>query len=129
MVFDMEGLQCRDGIATCQQIALLGYHPVAQLVAYALSAYLILTARGKLLLHYTLHSALFAVIIVNIATNPKSFFKLESRLLRFLGTTSYAIYMIHEIVVSAVIGIHVRIMGTHTTTRPRTSCCTPRVSW
>jgi peptidoglycan/LPS O-acetylase OafA/YrhL len=88
------------------------YHPAAQLAAYALSAYLIFTTRNKPLLHYTLHSALFAVIIVNIATNPKSFFKLESRGLRFLGNTSYAIYMIHEIVISAVIGIQVRITNT-----------------
>lgn len=88
------------------------YHPVIQLAAYALAAWLILTTRNKPLLHYTLHSVVFAVIIVNIATNPKSLVRLESRPLVFLGNTSYAIYMLHEIAINTVMGVQVRLTGT-----------------
>lgn len=88
------------------------YHPLVQAAAYAGSAYLILTTRNKPLLHYTIHSVLFAVIIVNIATNERSLFRLENRGLVFLGNTSYAIYMLHEIVINAVLRVQVRLTAT-----------------
>ena len=88
------------------------YHPLVQLAAYALSAWLLFTTGRKPLLHYSLHSLLFAIVIVNIATNPRSLLRLEHRALVFLGNTSYAIYMLHEIVISAVIGVQVRLTGT-----------------
>jgi peptidoglycan/LPS O-acetylase OafA/YrhL len=88
------------------------YHPAVQLSAYALSGYLLVTSRNKPLLHYTLHSVLFAVIILNIATNDKSLIRLENRPLVFLGKTSYAIYMLHEIVINAVIGVQARVSPT-----------------
>ncbi|HVR39579.1 MAG TPA: acyltransferase [Thermoanaerobaculia bacterium] len=88
------------------------YHPMTQIAAYTISAYLILTTRNKPILHYSVHSVLFAVIIVNIATNKKSLLRLENRPLLFLGNTSYAIYMLHEIVINAVIGVQTRLTGT-----------------
>ena len=45
------------------------------------------------------------VIILNVATNPNSFIKLENRLLDYLGKISFGIYMYHMMVVSLVINV------------------------
>ncbi|HKO57101.1 MAG TPA: acyltransferase [Thermoanaerobaculia bacterium] len=74
-----------------------------QLAAYALAAYLVLTSRGKPLLHYALHSVIFCILIMNIAVNPRSLVKMESRWLTFLGNISYGMYMLHEIAIVAVL--------------------------
>jgi peptidoglycan/LPS O-acetylase OafA/YrhL len=81
------------------------YRRDVQLLAYAAAAYLVLTTRGKPLLHYSLHSAVFCILIMNIAANPRSFVKLESRSLTFLGNISYAMYMLHELAIAAVLRV------------------------
>jgi peptidoglycan/LPS O-acetylase OafA/YrhL len=83
------------------------YRLDVQLLAYAAAAYLLLTSRGKPLLHYSLHSVVFAILILNIATNPRSLVKLESRSLTFLGNISYGMYMLHELAIVAVL----RLLG------------------
>jgi peptidoglycan/LPS O-acetylase OafA/YrhL len=83
------------------------YRRDVQLLAYAAAAYLLLTSRGKPLLHYSLHSIVFCILITNIATNLRSLLKLESPLLTFLGNLSYGMYMLHEIAIAAVL----RLLG------------------
>lgn len=78
-----------------------------QLLVYGLSAYALLTPRGKPLLHYTAHSILFCIVIVNVAANPRSLLKLERKGMVFLGNISYAMYLLHE----PAIGVVMRMMG------------------
>ena len=40
-------------------------------------------------------SGVFLVIIVNVATNPRSLLQLERRVFHFLGSISYGMYMLH----------------------------------
>lgn len=48
---------------------------------------------------------LFAVVILNAALNPRTIFRLEHPILRFLGKISYGIYMYHMICIGAVYGL------------------------
>jgi peptidoglycan/LPS O-acetylase OafA/YrhL len=79
------------------------YRRDVQLLAYAAAACLLLTSRGKPLLHYSLHSIVFSILIVNIAANPRSLLKMASPRLTFLGNISYGMYMLHEIAIVAVL--------------------------
>ena len=83
------------------------YSRPLQVAVYALSAYLIVTAEGKPLLNYSMHSVLFAAIILNIATNPRSLVRLDHRVFLFLGNISYGVYMLHEM----AIGIAIKALG------------------
>jgi peptidoglycan/LPS O-acetylase OafA/YrhL len=84
--------------------------PVQALV-YVLSAYAILTTRGKPLLSYTSHSVLFCVIIMNIAANQRSFVRLESNVFVLLGNISYAMYLLHEIAIGGVMHAQTALSG------------------
>ncbi len=44
---------------------------------------------------YEIYSVLFAIIIVNLATNPKSVLKLDYKWMTYLGRVSYGLYMFH----------------------------------
>lgn len=50
-----------------------------------------------------LSALFFAVVIINVATNPRSFLKLENAALNYLGKISYGIYMYHVVIVVFVI--------------------------
>jgi len=84
--------------------------PVQALV-YALSAYAVLTTRGKPLLSYLPHSILFCVIIMNIAANERSFLKLEGSAFVLLGNISYAMYLLHEIAIGGVMHAQTTLTG------------------
>jgi peptidoglycan/LPS O-acetylase OafA/YrhL len=45
------------------------------------------------------YSVLFAIIILNTATNPKSIVSFDTKLLNYLGKISYGIYVYHWIVI------------------------------
>ncbi len=47
------------------------------------------------------YSTLFALIIVNVATNPKPIIGLKSKLLDFFGTISYGFYVYHWLIILA----------------------------
>ncbi|GJM34914.1 MAG: hypothetical protein DHS20C18_39150 [Saprospiraceae bacterium] len=48
---------------------------------------------------YPVYAVLFAIIILNAATNPNNIFLLENRLLNYLGKISYGLYMYHSIAI------------------------------
>lgn len=54
---------------------------------------------------HIINSLFFLVIILNVATNENSFLKLENKVLNFLGSISYGIYMYHFIIIFIVIKI------------------------
>lgn len=88
------------------------YHPATQAAVYVLTLGALVTEAFKPVFNYTLYSVLFCVIILNIATNPRSLVKAESHALIFLGNISYSIYMLHEIAIKICIGLITRINGT-----------------
>lgn len=82
-----------------------------QVLVYVLSAYAILTTRGKPLLSYLPHSVLFGIMIMNIAANPRSFLRLENNVFVLLGNISYAMYLLHEIAIGAVMHAQTTLAG------------------
>lgn len=52
-----------------------------------------------------MYSILFAICILNFATNPKPIFSLESKWANYLGKISYGIYMYHCISIMIVISV------------------------
>lgn len=73
-----------------------------QLLTYLLAAISVLTTRGKPILQYGLHSLLFCIIILNVAANENSLLKLRASGFTLLGNISYAMYLLHEIALGAV---------------------------
>ncbi len=49
------------------------------------------------------YSVLFAIIILNLAANPKTILKLENRVFSYLGKISYGLYMYHYVMVACAI--------------------------
>ncbi|MBD0371745.1 MAG: acyltransferase [Pyrinomonadaceae bacterium] len=88
------------------------YHPATQLSVYALTICFLVTEAFKPVFNYTIYSVLFCIIILNIATNPRSLIKVESRAFTFLGNISYSIYMLHEIAIKISMGLLTRVYGT-----------------
>ena len=88
------------------------YHKATQLIVYALVAYALITGTNKPVFNYSLYSILFCLVIINVATNPRSLLKIENRLFIFLGNISYSIYMFHEIAIKIVMNTLVKLYGT-----------------
>ena len=78
------------------------YNRFVQLVVYALTAYLLITDSFKPIFNYGWYSVCFGVLILNLATNPRSLIKLPGRAFEFLGNISFSIYMLHEIAIQLV---------------------------
>ena len=73
-----------------------------QVVSYAVAVALLMTTRGKPILQYTPHSVVFCIIIMNIAANESSLLKLRAPFYTRLGNISYAMYLLHEVAIGAV---------------------------
>ena len=73
-----------------------------QLLTYIATAFAVFTTRGKPILQYGLHSVLFCIIILNVAANEHSLLKLRAGVFTLLGNISYAMYLLHEIAIGAV---------------------------
>jgi peptidoglycan/LPS O-acetylase OafA/YrhL len=84
-----------------------------QLLTYAAAIAAILTSRGKPILHYSAHSVLFCIIILNIAANEHSLLELRASSFTLLGNISYAMYLLHEIAIGISMAVIVSITGTH----------------
>jgi peptidoglycan/LPS O-acetylase OafA/YrhL len=60
---------------------------------------------------HVVYSFLFLVIIMNVATGPRSILKLENKPLAFLGRISYGLYMYHLIAITFVVHAYVHFYG------------------
>jgi peptidoglycan/LPS O-acetylase OafA/YrhL len=85
------------------------FHPMFQLLLYALTIYLLVTESYKPVYNYLLYAICFCLIIVNVAANPRSLIRIENRLFIFLGNISFSIYMFHEIVIKTIMQSLVRV--------------------
>jgi peptidoglycan/LPS O-acetylase OafA/YrhL len=88
------------------------YHPASQLVLYGITACLLITDAFKPVYNYLVYAVCFCLIILNVATNPRSLIKIENRAYVFLGNISFSIYMFHELAIQAVMQGLVRVNGT-----------------
>lgn len=86
-----------------KDILRLVYSKTAQAVVITILAVLIVNGQQVPFINSELYGALFAVLIINVSTNPHSLLKLKSKKLRYLGNMSYGIYMYHPIVIGLVI--------------------------
>jgi peptidoglycan/LPS O-acetylase OafA/YrhL len=76
-----------------------------QWVNLILLAILLLTNPAIRMIKHEFYSLLFCILIINLASNPKSILRLENRGLNFLGKISYGIYMYHPIAIVISIGV------------------------
>lgn len=77
------------------------YNKYLQIALYAIVS--VITIKGLDIPYFTyqLYSLIFVVLILNLASNPKSVLNLEYKPLNYLGKISYGIYMYHNIVLAA----------------------------
>jgi peptidoglycan/LPS O-acetylase OafA/YrhL len=81
------------------------YSRVVQAIVYALLVWLLVTDSFKPIFNYGGYSVLFGVLILNVATNPRSLIKLRGRAFEFFGNISFSIYMLHEIAIQLVLSL------------------------
>ncbi len=79
------------------------HHWFVQLAVYALTAWFLVTDSFKPIFNYGWYSVCFAIVILNLATNPRSLIRLEGRVFEFLGNISFSIYMLHEMAIQLTI--------------------------
>jgi peptidoglycan/LPS O-acetylase OafA/YrhL len=65
--------------------------------------FIFLFANSLFELHHILFSVCFLVIILNSATNPKTFLNLESKFYLTMGNISYGLYLWHMLIVGLVL--------------------------
>lgn len=58
---------------------------------------------------HLLISPLFLIVILNVASNPKSIVKMRGRVFDFLGQISYGIYMYHMMVIAFVLHLYMHL--------------------
>ena len=82
------------------------YHPIIQLIAWGWLAISIFYKPVHIpilsLYNRDYHAVIYAIIILNVSTNPKTLISLENKLMNFLGKISYGIYAYHVIVLFAI---------------------------
>jgi peptidoglycan/LPS O-acetylase OafA/YrhL len=71
------------------------FHPATQVVTYGLTAGLVAYGVVFPYLHFEVYGVLFAVLLVNLAANPRSLVRLENPVFNYLGKISYGLYMFH----------------------------------
>jgi peptidoglycan/LPS O-acetylase OafA/YrhL len=79
------------------------FHPVTQWSIYAIVLGLIGFGIKFPHFHFEIFSLLFAVILLNLAANPRSVLNLQYPWLDYLGKISYGIYMYHFIAITLVL--------------------------
>jgi peptidoglycan/LPS O-acetylase OafA/YrhL len=79
------------------------FHPVMQWGIYAIVLTLIGFGIKFPYFHFEIFSLLFAIILLNLAANPKSVVRLQYPWLDYLGKISYGIYMYHFIAITLVL--------------------------
>ncbi len=87
------------------------YHPLIQLVAWVAALGLFCFHWHVLLIGHMLGALVFAVIILNVATNPKPLLRLETGWLRWLGRISFGLYVYHSFLIGLVVWAWLRWGG------------------
>lgn len=83
----------------------LFYHPVTQVICLLLGFGGWIWGQQFSYFTTEAYSIFFAVIILNMATNPKTIFKIEYPIMEYLGKISYGIYVYHWVIILVILGI------------------------
>ncbi len=89
------------------------YHPVVEVVIFVSTFALWFSGFHLHAFNDEFYSILFALIIVNVATNPKPIIGLKSKLLDFFGTISYGFYVYHWLIILACFTLLKKISNTN----------------
>ncbi len=79
------------------------YNRTLQIGLYAMLLVLLISKVVIPILHFEVFGGIFALIILNLATNKDSIFSIEHPLLNYFGKISYGIYMYHPLVIGLVL--------------------------
>jgi peptidoglycan/LPS O-acetylase OafA/YrhL len=79
------------------------YHPATQVVVYGLLAVSLATGRSYGSSGGIIYSLLFGAVILNVATNPGTIFRLEGPAWRWLGEISFGLYCYNWIAITTAI--------------------------
>jgi peptidoglycan/LPS O-acetylase OafA/YrhL len=75
------------------------YHPVSQAIVYILILCSFIF-RFHIPFPFEYFSVLFAIVILNLASNQKTILRLENKVFSYLGQISYGLYMYHYVMIS-----------------------------
>jgi peptidoglycan/LPS O-acetylase OafA/YrhL len=82
------------------------YHPLTQVIAWMILVISILYKPLHLpfvgILNTDFHGVIYAIIILNVSTNPATLVNLENKVFNFLGKISYGIYGFHFLVLFVI---------------------------
>jgi peptidoglycan/LPS O-acetylase OafA/YrhL len=71
------------------------YNPLVDAGTYILFIILVVLGVRFPIFHHEIYAFLFAVMILNLSSNPRSIVDFENRFFNYLGKISYGIYMFH----------------------------------
>lgn len=76
-----------------------------QVLVIALPLMVLANIKVSTFYYYDIYAVLFAILILNVATNPDNILRLENKVFNYLGKISYGLYMYHSIVIIFVINL------------------------
>lgn len=97
------------GIGACllfykkERILNILFNQYVQLVLYIIIAIVVVRGWTVPWFNNEFYAVTFAILILNLAANPKSILKLEYKPLNYLGKISYGLYMYHNIMILIVL--------------------------
>ncbi len=84
------------------------HHPIVDIGTYVLIFFLTFKSIRFPFFQQQVYGFLFAVMILNMASNPKSFVKMENKYFNYMGKISYSFYIFH------ILGIYIIFKLFHT---------------
>lgn len=87
------------------KILKLIFNRFVQVFILLLTIFLIWNGVFMRAVHFEFYATLFAIIILNLAANPKNILNLENPVLNYLGKISYGLYMYHVLVIVTIIKV------------------------
>jgi peptidoglycan/LPS O-acetylase OafA/YrhL len=73
------------------------FHPLVQLLSWTLFIFSIFLKPFHIssIIDKEIYSVVFAIIVVNVCSNPNTIVNLENRFMNFIGRISYGLYIYH----------------------------------
>ena len=104
-------LVLRDSSITCEVIRRFIYRPGTQGVTYVLLALTLWNGELDLSYDETVKGLLFALVVMNVSTNPQTIFRLEAKPLKVLGRISYGMYCYNMFAIMTSVIVVTRILS------------------
>lgn len=95
-----------------QKILKFIYSKFTQVFSYAFLAFMtVVHHKYKFEFDPRFYGATFAIIVLNMGTNPKNLINLDHKVFNYLGKISYSFYMLHILTIVIVMNLLVRFLG------------------